>query len=111
MNMSRSCCWMVLLALGSLSAAPPREAEELVRRGNAAFAHGNYGAALRLYAAAEDATTDPGLVAFNKGVALYQLEHYAEAEAHFRCCREDAAGARRDRVLYNLGNSILQQAR
>jgi hypothetical protein len=53
---------------------------------------------------------DPGLVAFNKAAALYRLGRYREAELSYLCCREDATGSRLVRVLYDLGNAIVQQA-
>ena len=77
--------------------------EELVRQGDAAFERGDYSAAVDLYTRAEDAITDPGLVAFNKGAALYRLalaaddeasrrQWFREAELHYRRCLEDAVG-------------------
>jgi tetratricopeptide (TPR) repeat protein len=102
---------LALLALGFLGASPVEDAERLVRQGNAAYAHGDHQAAVELFAQAEEYTTDPGLVAFNKAAALYRLGRYADAEAHYLQSREDASGARLARVLFDLGNSVLQVAR
>jgi tetratricopeptide (TPR) repeat protein len=93
-----------------LGAVSVENAKEIVRRGNAAFGHGDFAAAVDFYNRAEESASDPGLVAFNKATALYQLGRYREAELHYRCAREDAAGLRLARLLYNLGNCILQQA-
>lgn len=102
-----------LVALSLLllvSAAPLLEPDELVRQGNAAFARQEYEQALSCYEQAEERTRDPGLVAFNKGAALYRLGRYREAELSYLRCLEDQAapGARRARALYDLGTSLLQ---
>jgi len=99
------------IALAALAAGPALGPDALVRRGNAAFDNGDYPAALESYLRAEERTIDPGLVAFNEATALYQLGRYREAELHFRRAEGDAEGSRRTRLLYNLGNSIVQQAR
>jgi Flp pilus assembly protein TadD len=101
----------LLLSLGVLAAAAPSEPVSLVRQGNMAFARGDFPTAVAWYTQAEERTLDPGQVAFNEGVGLYQLGQYREAELRFRRCREDAEGPRHTRVLYNLGNCLLQQAR
>jgi tetratricopeptide (TPR) repeat protein len=103
--------WIVLLAFVLLGAASRGDPEDLVRQGNAAFARGDFAASVDFYTEAEVAILDPGLVAFNKATALYQLGRYREAELHYRRCREDAEGVRRARLPYNLGNCLLQQAR
>jgi tetratricopeptide (TPR) repeat protein len=100
-------CWLVLFGLVLVGAAPALTPDDLVREGNAAFAAGEYETAVDRYTKAETHSTDPGLVAFNKATALYRLKRYAEAEKHFRACLSDAAGPRRARVLYGLGNSLL----
>ncbi len=102
---------LLLLALGFLGAAPVEDADSLVRRGNAAYANGDYQAAVDLFSQAEEYTTDPGLVAFNEAAALYRLGRYADAEAHYLRSRGDATGARLARVLFDLGNTVLQLAR
>jgi tetratricopeptide (TPR) repeat protein len=106
--------WRVLLlsaGLSALAAAPALYPEDLVRQGNAAYDRGEFGQAAEAYLQAAERTTDPGLVAFNEGVALYQQGRYRDAELHFRRAREDAQGERRARLLYNLGNCLVQQGR
>lgn len=93
-----------------LGAGSHGNAEELVRRGNAAFAREEFAVAVDFYSRAEEVATDPGLVAFNKATALYHLGRYREAELHYRYARDDATGLRLARLLYSLGNSIVQQA-
>jgi tetratricopeptide (TPR) repeat protein len=101
---------LVPLALLLVSAAPSPEVEDLVRKGNAAFERQEYDEALKLYEQAEERATDPGLVAFNKGAALFWLERYAEAERCFERCLEDGAAPpeRQARAWYDLGNTRLQ---
>jgi tetratricopeptide (TPR) repeat protein len=124
---------LVLAAIGLVSASPNEDAEDLVRRGNRAFAEGRYDEAAALYQRAEPATTDPGLVAFNKAAALYSHGQYAEATRHYWLCLGDAgsrieqrlrkhagkdlplalqssAGPRLAPVLYNLGNCLLKRS-
>jgi Ca-activated chloride channel family protein len=93
-------------ALLFVSAAGAPDAE--LRRGIAALDAGKPDQALVHFAAAGDRTTDPGLVAFNEGIALYRLDRFREAELRFRWSLSDAEGARRASALYNLGCSLLQ---
>jgi tetratricopeptide (TPR) repeat protein len=104
---------LVLLIAGFVAgAAEPQAADELVREGNAAFERGDYGAAETHFSRAEEHATDPGLIAFNKAAALYSEGRYRDAEVHLRRALSDAAipSERRARSLYNLGNSLVQQA-
>jgi tetratricopeptide (TPR) repeat protein len=124
---------LVLAAVALISATPDPEAEDLVRRGNQAFAHGHYNEAAALYRQAEERTTDPGLVAFNNAAALYKQGEYAEAENYYWLSLGDAgpdvearlkrypnrdlppalrkrAGDRLAPVLYNLGNCLLKRS-
>jgi tetratricopeptide (TPR) repeat protein len=103
--------WLIiLLALITLGAVPGPEVDNQVRLGNAAFENGDFGAALVHYTKVEDSITDPGLLAFNKGAALYRLGRFRDAELHYLRCKEDAAGDRLARVLFDLGNSLVQLA-
>jgi tetratricopeptide (TPR) repeat protein len=99
---------IVLLA----SAGTPPDAEPLVRNGNAAFAAGDYQAALGFYEQAERGATDPGMVAFNRAAACYRLGRFAEAVAAYRQCLEDdvIAAPRRARAQYDLGTALVKQS-
>jgi tetratricopeptide (TPR) repeat protein len=112
--------WAVPLALCLVSADTPGEsptaprspADNFVRQGNTAFANKDYALALKYYEQAEELIADPGLVAFNKGAALYWLERYREAELHYLRCLEDqkVPPFRKARGYYDLGNCLVKQA-
>jgi Ca-activated chloride channel family protein len=91
-----------------LAAADPSDRE--LRRGVAALDAGQFEQALIHFANAGERTTDPGLVAFDEGIALYHLGRFREAEWRFRWSLSDAAGSRRANALYNLGCALLQQS-
>jgi Ca-activated chloride channel family protein len=93
-----------------IGASPTSDAENLLERGNLAFGRGEYETALGYYRQAEGRIGDPGLLAFNEGATLYKLGRYREAEIHYWLSRQDAAGDRLTRVLYDLGNAVFQQA-
>jgi tetratricopeptide (TPR) repeat protein len=99
-----------LLAAALFSAAGAALPEDLVRQGNAALARGDYSRALEALEAAEERTTDPGLVAFNKAVALYHQGDPARAELSFRLSLENAPAPRRARAMYNLAVCLVQEA-
>ena len=99
-----------LFAVLVMAASPSSEAEKLLDRGNTAFVKGEYETALSYYRQAEGRITDPGLLAFNEGAALYKLGRYREAEIHYWLTRQEAMGERLARVLYDLGNAVFQQA-
>jgi tetratricopeptide (TPR) repeat protein len=109
-RMLRAIVWLPLtvpmLAASSAGLSP----EEAVRRGNAAFNDGRLQPALELYEKGEDRAADPGLIAFNEGVAFYRQERYSEAEDRFRRTLSDATGIRQARAQYNLAACLLQIA-
>lgn len=57
-----------------------------------------------------DRSTDPGLVAFHRGVELARLGRHRDAAEQFQRSLSDAAGDRRARALYNLGLCQLHSA-
>lgn len=113
----RSIRWLPLLIpmLALLVAAAPRSdmsAEDMIRAGNAALAKGDFDKAEEWYTTAEERTTDPGLVAFNKANALFHRERYGEAERHYTRALDDAdsPSERRSAALYNRGVCLLKQS-
>ena len=95
-----------------LAAAPPREdsPEELIRRANELFP-ADAEAADKLYAAAEERTGDPGLVAFNRAAVLFQAGNFREAERHYDRVLDDAACPpdRAAKAWYNRGTCLLRR--
>lgn len=100
------------LAVVLVSAGPMILPDELIRQGNEAIARGDIDAAEGLYQQAEERAADPGLVAFNKGIALYKHGDFRRAELCFRRTLGDGAipAERRERALYNLGNCLVREA-
>ncbi len=106
----RSIVWLPLVVPMLAASSTALTPEEAVRRGNAAFIDGRLQPALELYEKAEDRAADPGLIAFNEGVALYRQGNYPAAEDHFRRTLSDAIGLRQVRAQYNLAACLLQTA-
>lgn len=102
---------LTLLALLATSPGPARGPDDLVRVGNAAAASGEFDLAAGHFADAARLTTDPGLVAFNRGVIELQRGRPRDAELHFLAALDDQAAARGRRAAanYNLGLALLQR--
>jgi tetratricopeptide (TPR) repeat protein len=100
------------LAVVLVSAGPLPLPDELIRQGNEAITRGEIDAAESLYQQAEERAADPGLVAFNKGIALYRHGEFRRAELCFRRTLGDASipAERRERALYDLGNCLVREA-
>jgi Ca-activated chloride channel family protein len=96
-----------VVALVLVSATPPAD---WLRRGNEALDRGRIEDALTDFSLAAQTTTDPGLAAFNEGVALFRLSRFRESELAFRRCLSDAKGGRRVRALYNLGCCLTEES-
>jgi len=100
-----------VLVLLLISAAPPEKADQLERRGNAAFDDGHYAQAITYYEQTLDISDEPGRVAFNYGVSSFHLGKYRVAERYFRCALESGGpAARRLRAQYNLGTCLMNVA-
>lgn len=102
------------VALACLVAANPatdRTAVDRIRAGNAAVARGELATAAGHFAAAEELTTDPGLVSFNKGATAFRAGNWAEAEANFARTLDDRAcpPERRAKALYNRGVCLIHR--
>lgn len=103
-----------LLLFPFLAAAAPVPADhpdDLIRRANAAFARGDADAAEKLYAAAEERTADPGLVAFNKAAVLFARGEFRDAEVHYARVLEDKACPpdRAAKAWFNRGTCLLRR--
>lgn len=106
--MRRAALFLLIVLL--IAAAPPSDPpDDLVRRANDALRAGNVAEADKLYAAAEERTADPGLVAFNRAAVLFEQNLYSQAERHYDRVLEDAAcpPERAARAWYNRGTCLL----
>jgi hypothetical protein len=99
-----------------LAAAPPHTdtPEELIRRANELFRAGDaesVEAADKLYAAAEERTADPGLVAFNRAAILFERGQFPQAEKQYDRVLGDAAcpADRAAKAWYNRGTCLLRR--
>jgi tetratricopeptide (TPR) repeat protein len=102
--------WLVGVSVILIGAAAKTAPDELLRQGNAAYARGDFTAALDFYSKAEAHSTDPGLLAFDKAATLYRLGNFRAAELLYRCSLTDAPEPRRTQLLFGLANSLVQQA-
>ncbi len=100
----------IVCCITLVAAAPPHSdtPEELIRRANDAFRSGDTDAADKLYAAAEERTADPGLVAFNRAAVLFERGAFREAEKHYDRVLDDAAcpAERAAKAWYNRGTCL-----
>ena len=108
-----------LLGITLVGAAPPADIDGVVRHGNAAYDSGDFESALKIWENAEELTTDPGQVSFNKAAAHYRLgqeaktvteqaKHFHHAENHYRQCSREPFEPRRSLARFGLANSLLQ---
>lgn len=97
--------------LGAAAPIPAENPDDLIRRANTAFAHGETEAAEKLYAAAEERTADPGLVAFNKAAVLFDRGEFRDAEVHYARVLEDKAcpADRATKAWFNRGTCLLRR--
>ena len=102
---------LTALALLSAGPGPGLTPAEIVRAGNAAAGRGELDLAAGYYADAATPATDPGLVAFNRGVLELRRGRHREAELHFLAALDDRdiPAVRRDAANYNLGLAFLRR--
>ena len=100
---------ILLLVLMATAAAPPSP-DELARDADAAFDRGDDALAESLYARAAGRSTDPGLIAFNRGIVSMRSGRLIDAERSFRRSLDDgeASAERRARAWFNLGNCLVE---
>lgn len=82
-----------------------------LERGNRLFRAGEYAEAVQAYGAALEAGEDSPVLRYNLGTALLKLGRYGEAEQHLREAMTVVEPEARERVVYNLGQRFLEDAR
>jgi len=103
-----ACLLLAVICLLLLAADVP---DDLIRRANAAFLAGDVVAADALYAAAEERSGDPGLVAFNRATILFRRGEFRDAELHYTRTLEDRACPpdRAARAWFNRGTCLVRR--
>ena len=101
---------MAMLTLGASGFARGQEAvsrgaAENVREGNRLLDAGQYDEALSKYDAALKESPETPEIAYNRGIALYRLGKYADAEAAFQDALEPGRLELEAKTKYNLGRS------
>jgi tetratricopeptide (TPR) repeat protein len=92
-------------------ASSPAEPDDWERLGNLAFLAGRYDEAARCYEKALERSREPGRVAHNQAVSLFNMGHYRESERLFRCELESSNELKhRARAFYDLGTCLLHSS-
>jgi len=106
---------VAVLAVVAVAAAPPAtDPDDLLRQGHAAFARGDWEAAVEMYDEAALRATDPGPANFYLATAKYRLatsssapaDALGDAEALYRACAS-VTGPHRLEALCGLGNCLV----
>jgi Ca-activated chloride channel family protein len=97
------------LAIGEVFAKSP-EAAAKVRTGNTAYAEGDYAAALAAYDEAEVTCPECPEIAYNRGLAYYQMRDFVKARDMFNVALQTRDLDLEARAKYNLGNVSYAQA-
>ena len=104
--------WLILVGLMAVVAGwllrPQRDS--LLRRAEAAYRHGDYTEAARLYALAAAEGGDTEHAVFNLGAALYAQGAFTQASRRFLTVTATGERERRARALYDAANCGLQLA-
>ncbi len=97
--------WLVLLLVSPVALAQddPRAGPKLVREGNKLLEQGKYAEALAAYEKAAEELPDSPEVAYNRGVAFYQLGRLDQAEPAFQDALQPGDPELEAMAKYNLG--------
>lgn len=101
---------LVLLAAASAAPAAPVEVAEQVAAGNTAYAAGEYTKALAAYDEAEVACPECPQIAYNRGLAYYQMRDFVKAREQFNSALATKDLGLEAQAKYNLGNVAYAQA-
>ncbi len=97
---------LLLAALLAPAPAPAAEADSLARKGNAAYAAGDWPKAFEYYSRAMEKAPRDRRLYFNAGDAFYRLEDYAKAREHFEQAALDPRLAAK--ASFNRGNALFK---
>lgn len=87
-----------------------RSGAELVKDGNKLLADGKYGDALDAYDQAAEKLPDSAAVAYDRGIALYRLGRFGDAEPAFQDALKSAQTELEAKAKYNLGRCAHEAA-
>jgi len=116
MNRTRTGSRLVVAVVAGLAAqAGPGRAEtpsarRLVEQGNAAYARGDFQAALEAYKQADVLQPASAELAFNRGAAYYKLRQFEQAREQFQQALRTRDVALEAKARYNLGNVAYAEA-
>ncbi|MFQ5501743.1 MAG: tetratricopeptide repeat protein [Phycisphaerae bacterium] len=98
-------CTLLLLTAATHAEEKPRSGPALIKEGNRHLAEGRYNEALAAYDAAGDALPESAEVAYNRGIALYKLDRFKDAETAFQDALKPNKPELEAKAKYNLGRS------
>ncbi len=98
-------CTILLFTAGAQAEEKPRGGPAWIKEGNRHLAEGRYDEALAAYDAAGDALPESAEVAYNRGIALYKLDRFKDAETAFQDALKPGNPELEAKAKYNLGRS------
>ena len=98
-------CTLLLFATVAHAEEKPRGGPAWIKEGNRHLAEGRYDEALSAYDAAGSALPDSAEVAYNRGIALYKLDRFKDAETAFQDALKPGNPELEAKAKYNLGRS------
>ncbi len=106
-------CLTLLCGVASIYTpmAHAASAKSLVEKGNKAYAEGDVNTALQAYTEAQEKLPDDAIIAFNRGIALYQQGNYEEAQKAFSNALKSDDITLQAATHLNVGNCLFSQAR
>jgi len=94
---------VLVFSRGTFAADEARTGAELVRKGNTHLAAGKYRQALSAYDKAQEKLPDSAVVAYDRGLALYRLGRFDDAETAFQDALQPERPDLEEMAKYNLG--------
>ena len=79
-----------------------------VQQGNVLYSKGDYGSSIKKYQEALEKDSESDIINFNLGTALYKKGDYAQSLEHLQKSLLSASDTLKQKVYYNLGNTLYQ---